>query len=136
MKSLFTFIIIFSCLVYASPSVAQRLTTKKIRKLFDTSALCRYHFTGFVLYDPVKKKTIYSQNEDKYFIPASNTKLYTYYTALQMLGDSIPGLRYIESGDSLIFWGTGDPSFLHSYLKSSKAFDFLKSCNKNLFFSA
>lgn len=104
--------------------------------MFQSSAICNDHFTGFVLYDPATNKTIYSQNEDKYFIPASNTKLYTFYTALQMLGDSIPGLRYITKGDSLIFWGTGDPSFLHSYLRSSKAFELLKNTDKNLFFSA
>lgn len=104
--------------------------------MFQSSAICNDHFTGFVLYDPQTNKTIYSQNEDKYFIPASNTKLYTFYTALQMLGDSIPGLRYIIKGDSLIFWGTGDPSFLHSYLKSSKAFELLKNTDKTLCFSA
>ena len=117
-------------------SSAQKITKKKIRKMLQSSAICNDHFTGFVLYDPQTNKTIYSQNEDKYFIPASNTKLYTFYTALQMLGDSIPGLRYITKGDSLIFWGTGDPSFLHSYLSPSKAFELLKNTDKNLFFSA
>ncbi len=130
-------LLLFSFLAcFAASSSAQKITKKKIRKMFAGSAICNDHFTGFVLYDPEKNKTIYAQNEDKYFIPASNTKLYTYYTALQMLGDSIPGLRYIVKGDSLIFWGTGDPSFLHSYLKSTKAFEFLKNTNKNLYFSA
>ena len=126
-------IVLLSC--FTSSSFSQKLKTKRVRKLFDTSAICKDHFTGFMLYDPETNKTIYAQNEDKYFIPASNTKLYTYYTALQMLGDSIPGLRYIIKNDSLIFWGTGDPSFLHSYLKSSKAFDLLKNTDKKLFFS-
>lgn len=125
--------ILTGCL--ASTSFAQRITKKKIQRMFVNSAISNDHFTGFALYDP-GKKTVYAQNADKYFIPASNTKLFTYYTALQMLGDSIPGLRYIIKGDSLIFWGTGDPSFLHSYLKSTKAFEFLQNSGKNLYFSA
>src|ERR1700712_2512072 len=134
LSKLIIFFLIVCCTAHSS--TAQKITKKKIKKMFDTSAVSNDHFTGFILYDPENKKTIYSQNEDKYFIPASNTKLFTYYTALQMLGDSIPGLRYIVRGDSLIFWGTGDPSFLHSDLKSSRAFDLLKNTDKNLYFSA
>ncbi len=124
------------CLVFGQGVYAQRIPKRKIRKLIEKSAINRDHFTGFALYDPDKKKMIYEYNADKYFIPASNTKLYTFYTALNMLGDSIPGLRYITKGDSLIFWGTGDPSFLHTTLKSTKAYDLLKHSNKKLFYSA
>lgn len=115
---------------------AQRVPKRKIRKLIEKSAINNDHFTGFALYDPENKKMIYEQNSDKYFIPASNTKLYTYYTALQMLGDSIPGLRYIIKGDSLIFWGTGDPAFLHTTMKSTKAYNLLKNAPQKLFYSA
>ncbi|RYE21314.1 MAG: peptidase S13, partial [Sphingobacteriaceae bacterium] len=87
------------------------------------------------LFDSDKKKMIYAENETKYFTPASNTKLFTFYTSLQLLGDSIPGLRYVERNDSLIFWGTGDPSFLNSVLKSTKAYDLLKQSSKKLFFA-
>jgi D-alanyl-D-alanine carboxypeptidase/D-alanyl-D-alanine-endopeptidase (penicillin-binding protein 4) len=53
-----------------------------------------------------------------------------------MLPDSIPSLRYIEKGDSLIFWGTGDPSNLQSQLKNVKAYNFLKASGKKLFFAS
>ncbi|WP_342645900.1 D-alanyl-D-alanine carboxypeptidase [Mucilaginibacter sp. CSA2-8R] len=128
--------LLLTCTVFCQSLHAQRIPKRKIRKLIEKSAVNRDHFTGFALYDPEKKKMIYEYNADKYFIPASNTKLYTFYTALNMLGDSIPGLRYITKGDSLIFWGTGDPSFLHSTLKSTKAYDLLKRSNKKLFYSA
>ena len=78
---------------------------------------------------------IYQKDADKYFTPASNTKLYTFYAGLKMVPDSIPSLRYIERGDSLIFWGTGDPSFLHTQLKGTKAYDLLKSSQKKLFYA-
>ena len=132
--SLVSFLLIST--VFCQGVYAQRVPKRKIRKLIKKSAINRDHFTGFALYDPEKKKMIYEYNADKYFIPASNTKLFTFYTALNMLGDSIPGLRYITKGDSLIFWGTGDPSFLHSSLKSTKAYDLLKQSNKKLFYSA
>lgn len=69
-----------------------------------------------MLYDPASKMTIYSQEADKYFTPASNTKIFTLYTATQFLGDSLPLLNYQLVGDSLYFWGTGNPIFLHPYL--------------------
>ena len=93
------------------------------------------HFTGFALYDLDRQKMIWSQNADKFFTPASNAKLFTFYTCLNMLADSIPAIKYITRHDSLIFWGTGDPSFLHSGLKSTKGFNFLKNSGKKLFFS-
>jgi D-alanyl-D-alanine carboxypeptidase/D-alanyl-D-alanine-endopeptidase (penicillin-binding protein 4) len=107
----------------------------KIKKLIKQSKILNDHFTGFALYDLDEKKMIYEQNDDKYYTPASNTKLFTWYTCLRMLGDSIPGLRYEVHGDSLIFWGTGDPSFLHSDLKGVNAYNFLKISGKQLFFA-
>src|SRR5687768_12669643 len=97
------------------------------KKLIRTEARFKDHI-GFVLYDPVKDEELYSFNGDRYFTPASNTKIFTFYTSLKTLGDSIPALRYVVSGDSLIFWGTGDPSFLYKYVhQNGKVFDFLKS---------
>lgn len=90
--------------------------------------------TGFMVYDPEQKKELYSFQSDKYFTPASNTKIFTLYTSLIVLGDSVPGLRYIESGDSLIFAGTGDPSLLYENIyDSGKTFAFLSNTTKRLF---
>jgi D-alanyl-D-alanine carboxypeptidase/D-alanyl-D-alanine-endopeptidase (penicillin-binding protein 4) len=114
---------------------AGKIRKRKIKKLFKHSLIVKDHFTGFALYDMDSKKMIYELNADKYFTPASNTKLFTFYTCLKMLGDSIPALKYITRHDSLIFWGTGDPSFLHSDLKGINGFSLLKNTNKKLFFS-
>lgn len=87
-----------------------------------------------MLYEPGKEKTLYAYNSNKYFTPASNTKIFTLYAALQVLEDSVPGIRYTISGDSLIFTGTGDPSFLNPALPHSKVYDFLRDNEKKLFY--
>ncbi|PWK72468.1 D-alanyl-D-alanine carboxypeptidase/D-alanyl-D-alanine-endopeptidase (penicillin-binding protein 4) [Mucilaginibacter oryzae] len=114
---------------------ARSIKKRKLKKLFRHSQIMNDHFTGFALYDMDEQKMIYELNADKYFTPASNTKLFTFYTCLKMLGDSIPALRYQIRGDSLVFWGTGDPTFLHSDLKGVNGLNFLRSSNRQLFYS-
>src|ERR1041385_414875 len=118
-----------------SAADAGKIRKRKIRKLFKHSLIVNDHFTGFALYDMDAKKMIYELNSDKFFTPASNTKLFTFYTCLKILGDSIPALKYITRNDSLIFWATGDPAFLHTDLKGVKGYDLLKNSDKKLFFS-
>jgi len=92
--------------------------------------------TGFVLFDTEKKKTVFDFNGSSYFTPASNTKIFTFFSALKILGDSVPGLQYIQREDSLIVWGTGDPSFLYKKVYfDSTVYDFLQSAEGNLYFS-
>lgn len=129
-------LLLFLCLFSASSSFGQKIKKRQIKKLITGSAINADHFTGFALYDLDKEKMIFEQYADKYFTPASNTKLLTLYTSLNMLGDSIPGLRYIERNDSLIFWGTGDPALLHTTLKSTKAYELLRNSRKKLFYAA
>ncbi|MHA7128089.1 D-alanyl-D-alanine carboxypeptidase [Algoriphagus namhaensis] len=109
-------------------------TVKKINKSLTKSEVFDQGHLGFMLVDPEKDKVLVDINSDKYFIPASNTKLFTFYTSYTILGDElVNGLNYLERGDSLIFWGTGDPSFLHPDLKNQVALDFLKSTDKELY---
>jgi len=124
---------VFVTLLYAcSPN---RVISKKLNNEFKNAATLKKYHVGFALYDKDKKEMIYQKNADKYFTPASNTKLFTFYAGLKIAPDSIPSLRYVETGDSLIFWGTGDPSFLQTQLKGVKALNFLKSSTKKLFYA-
>ncbi|MFN0291511.1 D-alanyl-D-alanine carboxypeptidase [Pedobacter helvus] len=112
-----------------------QIIAKKVAKQFKNSTMLGKYQVGFALYDMAGSEMIFQKDADKYFTPASNTKLFTFYAGLKIAPDSIPSLRYIEKGDSLIFWGTGDPSLLHTALKGTKAIDFLKSSDKKLFFA-
>lgn len=107
-----------------------------IKSLRETEKNFKDH-TGFALYDPVKKKTLIEFNAEKYFTPASNTKIFTFYTALNLLGDSVASLKYEQRNDSLIFWGMGDPSFLYSNVyQNQKTINFLKGRPEKLFFAS
>jgi D-alanyl-D-alanine carboxypeptidase/D-alanyl-D-alanine-endopeptidase (penicillin-binding protein 4) len=89
------------------------------------SPFYKNHFTGLLVIDAGSKDTVYNLNSHKYFIPASNTKIFTLFTSLKTLPNHIPALEYIKLNDTLYFEGTGDPSFLHPYLKDSTALNFL-----------
>lgn len=94
-------------------------------------------FTGLALYDPQQQKWLYQQNSDKYFTPASNTKILTLYTALELLGDRLPALRYSHLGDTLLFWGTGDPTLWHPQLPADSTVEqLLKNHPGPLYYSA
>lgn len=102
----------------------------------DTSSILSKSFTGFVLYNPEKDTILDSLLYNKYFTPASNTKLFTCYAALKVFKDSIPALRYVISGDSLIFWGTGDPSLLNIDLDTNATvIEFLSKRKEKLFYA-
>jgi D-alanyl-D-alanine carboxypeptidase/D-alanyl-D-alanine-endopeptidase (penicillin-binding protein 4) len=98
-----------------------------------STTLPKHHY-GFYLYDLDSNKAIFGKKEDQHFTPASNTKTYTLFSSLKHLGDSIAGIHYVKRGDSLLFWGTGDPTFLHPKLDSRRVYDFLKNSGKKLYY--
>lgn len=92
---------------------------------------------GIYVYEPTSKKVIQDYQSNKYFIPASNTKIATCYAAMKYLGDSLLGLVYREENDSTItIQGTGDPTFLHKDFKQQNIFNKLKKYKKIIFESA
>lgn len=99
--------------------------THKINRNFKKEAKVNSSFKGFVLYNPSTKEELIKYNGQKYFTPASNTKLFTFYTAYKALQDSVTSLAYYKTKDSLIIKGTADPSFLYG-TDSTKVIDFLQ----------
>ncbi|WP_231458636.1 MULTISPECIES: D-alanyl-D-alanine carboxypeptidase [unclassified Pedobacter] len=112
-----------------------KMVAKKVSNEFKNNSVIQQYQVGFALYNLEEKKMIFEKDADKYFSPASNTKLYTFFASLKMLPEVMPALRYIEKNDSLIFWGTGDPSFLQFNVKDKSAYNFLQASNKKLFFA-
>ncbi|WP_316799199.1 D-alanyl-D-alanine carboxypeptidase [Pedobacter frigidisoli] len=114
---------------------ADKTISRKVSKAFKNSAVIKQYQVGFALYNMENRKMIFQKDADKYFTPASNTKLYTFFASLKMIAEQMPALKYIEKNDSLIFWGTGDPSFLQFAVKDQSAYHFLKASDKKLFFA-
>ena len=112
------FIIIFSGLLSCSPAIQ--------REISKSSVFAQNH-TGFYLVNPESGKVLVDLNGAKYFTPASNTKIFTFFTSLNILGDSVPALSYAQSGDSLIIWGTGDPSLLNPEFEQGNVYSFLRA---------
>jgi len=89
-------------------------------------------FTGFIIENLKTEKIVYAHNEDKFFTPASNTKLLTYLAAIDILADSVPALKYFQYKDSLFILGTGDPTFLAPYDADSTVYHFLSQTDKTI----
>ena len=131
-----TFLAIFVTGLFSLSSCStNKMIAKKVSKEFKNSSVIKQYQVGFALYNMEDKKMIFEKDADQYFTPASNTKLYTFFASLKMLPEQMPALKYVERNDSLIFWGTGDPSFLQFAVKDKSAYNFLQASNKKLFFA-
>lgn len=125
--------------VYILPLSAQNANKKWRKELHAQiveSPVFQKSFTGFYLSEAESETALYEYDADRYFTPASNTKLFTFYTALNILGDTLPTLHYQQSDTSIVFWGTGDPSFLNTYLPvDSTVLDFFINSKQPLYYS-
>jgi D-alanyl-D-alanine carboxypeptidase/D-alanyl-D-alanine-endopeptidase (penicillin-binding protein 4) len=83
------------------------------------------HLTGFVLFDLDSQRVLYEKNSHLNFIPASTTKLLTFYGSLMVLKDSLPAFRYVENNGEITLWGTGFPSWKYKNLPQPKISEFL-----------
>jgi D-alanyl-D-alanine carboxypeptidase/D-alanyl-D-alanine-endopeptidase (penicillin-binding protein 4) len=106
-----------------------------LKQFLDNKELRNAH-VGVYVYDDSSKQVIADYQSDKYFVPASNTKLFSLYAGMKYLGDSLRGISYTENDTALMLDATGDPTFLHPDYKSQPVFDFLKKTNKKIYLQA
>jgi D-alanyl-D-alanine carboxypeptidase/D-alanyl-D-alanine-endopeptidase (penicillin-binding protein 4) len=96
-----------------------RVLSAKIQTILSDSDMAR-GFWGIEIVSLASGQTLYSQNADKLFIPASNTKLFTTAAALALIGPDFKCRTTVEStgtidangrlsGD-LMLVGRGDPN--------------------------
>ncbi|MBL1411049.1 D-alanyl-D-alanine carboxypeptidase [Sphingobacterium faecale] len=87
---------------------------------------------GLKIVDLDKGTTLHSLNSDRFFIPASNTKLLTMYAGLRTFGDSIPGWSIAEDNNHIYLEPNGDPTFLNDEFPEQRIFEILKNTHKTL----
>lgn len=119
-------------LVCASCSPVKRLAIQRdITSIVNKSPIFQDELLGLSVYDPYLEQYLVDINADKYFTPASNTKLLTLYASELTLPDSIPTFAYRITGDSLILQPLGDPTFLHPDFQSQKTLERIRQFRVN-----
>jgi D-alanyl-D-alanine carboxypeptidase/D-alanyl-D-alanine-endopeptidase (penicillin-binding protein 4) len=110
-------VILFILSFYSCKStyITRNITKKMDAPFYNTQ------FTGLLVYNPQTNDTLISYNADKYFTPASNTKIFTLYTALQTLPTQVPAFKYEVEQDTITIQGIGNPVFLHPFFNDSTA---------------
>lgn len=104
---------------------------KGLDRLLGEDSFFSNHMTGFMLYDLDEQIVPYEKNSHLYFIPASTTKLLTFYAGLIVLGDNTTALRYeLLDNNEVVIWGTGDPSWAYPPLPQSPIKSFLSQFEK------
>lgn len=129
----FLFIILHSAFIIflASCSVSKEISRSAKENVLTNKALQTAH-VGISIYDPATNRYLYNYQGDKYFVPASNTKLPTCYAAMKYLGDSLVGGRVVKFNDDIIVFPSGDPTFLHHDFNKQPLFNFLKENGKKV----
>ena len=124
-----SFLVPCSLFILSSCSVSKQISKQANTMLLKDTTIRTGHI-GISIYEPATNTYWYNYNADKYFIPASNTKLFTLYAGMKYLGDSLVGLRYqnhkISSETITEITSTGDPTFLLSEFTKQPVLDFLK----------
>ncbi len=128
-------IILMACLFLTACS-AQKEIGKSADKLLFSDAAIRNAHVGISIFDPATNKYLYNYQPNKYFVPASNVKIFSTYAGLKYLGDSLPGIQYYEQGDTIHLFPTGDPTLLHKEFPAQPVADFLKRQKKPMTISS
>lgn len=132
-KFLRSIIIIYPLSIFIASCSIQQKISKSAKQVINDSSLLTAH-VGISIYDPAAGKYLYNYQGDKYFVPASNTKIPTCYAAMKYLGENLRGLDYLETDSVLFIRPTADPSFMHRDFKSQPVFEYLVFSKKKLAF--
>lgn len=111
---------------------AKKGFTEARQQLLDNKALQTAH-TGISIFDPATGKYIFNYQGDKYFVPASNTKIPTCYAAMKYLGDSLVAFRYVQDDTAVYLLPAGDPTLLHRDYKKQKAIEWLRATGRSIY---
>jgi D-alanyl-D-alanine carboxypeptidase/D-alanyl-D-alanine-endopeptidase (penicillin-binding protein 4) len=125
-------LLIINCALLITLSSSAQIENLADSILLKDSVISTGHI-GISIYEPATNTYWYNYNATKYFVPASNTKLFTLYAGMKYLGDSLVGLRYSNTDSTIYIEPTGDPTFLHDEFTKQSVFEFLKRHQQKIF---
>ena len=130
-------LLILLCLLLLNAcSISSKISRDAQQQVLQQPVMAPAH-VGISIMDAATGEYLYNYQGDKYFVPASNTKLFTCYAALRYLGDSLIALRYVDKGKGVVeVEGNADPTFLLSEYAFQPAYHFLKQQSKVLLSSS
>ncbi len=115
-------------IILSSCTSSKKLQTPSSFSFTNIDSITLGGHLGIYIYDITNNKPIETYNQNKYFVPASNTKLLTCYAALKFLPDSIETFSYYTpNAETIEIQPAGDPSFLNPEFVSQQAFELLKN---------
>ncbi|MBL7741201.1 MAG: D-alanyl-D-alanine carboxypeptidase/D-alanyl-D-alanine-endopeptidase [Chitinophagaceae bacterium] len=134
-KSLIRFISLnLSFIIFLSScSVQKQIGRSAKENVLSAPALQTAH-TGISIYEPATNKYWFNYQGDKYFVPASNTKIPTCYAAIKYLGDSLTSALIFEKDTAILVVPAGDPTLLHPDFKTHLLIDHLRKETRSLYF--
>jgi serine-type D-Ala-D-Ala carboxypeptidase/endopeptidase (penicillin-binding protein 4) len=118
----------------SSCSVQKKIAKSAKENILASPALLTAH-VGISIYEPETNKYWFNHQGDKYFVPASNTKIPTCYAAMKYLGDSLVGARLHEGDTSILVIPAADPTLLHPDFRIHPLMQRLKSETRGIYFS-
>ena len=107
--------------------LAQKVSRSKLQKTIAQIEAFQHAQVGLQLMRLTDGKLLAAWQADRYFTPASNTKLLTVLAAVQTF-DSLPALRYtVDSLGITHFQATGYPLLAHPFYPDMHLIDFLQT---------
>ena len=126
MTRLCSFATCFLLLALVACSPYRKIGNAANKIVLNDSALLTAH-VGISIWDADAGKYVFNHQGDKYFVPASNTKIPTCYAAMKYLGDSLIAGWIARADDGAIeLYPNADPTFLNPEFKYQPLFAALK----------
>ncbi len=120
--------LVIAVLQFSACSVQQKLQKAANQNIIEASNLSGAHI-GIHVFDPSSNTNLFSYQSNKYFVPASNTKIVTCFAALKYLGDSVAAAQILATDSGMHVFATGDPTFLQPEYASHPLLGALKNAN-------
>jgi D-alanyl-D-alanine carboxypeptidase/D-alanyl-D-alanine-endopeptidase (penicillin-binding protein 4) len=121
--------LVIAVLQFTACSMQQKLQKAANQNILEAGNLSGAHI-GIHVYDPASNASLFSYQSNKYFVPASNTKIVTCFAAMQYLGDSVLAAQIASTDSGMHVYASGDPTFLQPEYATHPLLNVLKTTNK------